>query len=124
MGEPYRVRPSAGDRLRAETVVRIVAMTMGVSALEIDSSERSDRAVCWARRLAYYLGHIAFGWPMERVAHAFGRNRTTVSVACRLVEDARSDRRLDQTLAEVEAAIRRVEQLSSLGDAVPDWATS
>ena len=124
MGEPYRVRPSAADRLRADTVVHIVAMTTGISALEIDSTDRSDRSVCWARRLAYYLGHIAFGWPMERVAHAFGRNRTTISVACRLVEDARSDQQLDRALAEVEAAIRRVETLSSLDHVVPNWAAS
>mgnify|MGYP006181432021 CR=1 FL=1 len=40
-------------------------------------------AGCRARWLAMYLSYVTFGWPMDRVAHAFGLNRATAAAACR-----------------------------------------
>ena len=43
-----------------------------------------------------------FGWPLERVAHAYGVNRATVAGACRWAEDARDRPVLDALLDRLE----------------------
>ena len=53
--------------------------------------ERVRPRACRARWSAMYLAHVSFGWPLERVGHAFGLNRATASTACRWAEDARDE---------------------------------
>ena len=54
------------------------------------------------------LAHVGYGWPLERVGHAFGVNRATAGVGCRWAEDARDDPAIDGLLDRLEATIRDV----------------
>ena len=54
------------------------------------------------RQVAMYVCHVAYSMPMGEVAEAFGRDRTTVGHACRMVEDRRDDRAYDTFVAIVE----------------------
>jgi chromosomal replication initiation ATPase DnaA len=49
-----------------------------------------------------YLAHVGFALSFEAIGRAFGRDRTTVSHACRVVEDSRDDARLDRRLSALE----------------------
>ncbi len=61
-----------------------------------------------ARRLAMYLTHVGFGWPLDRVGHAFGMNRSTASVACRWAEDMRDRADIDGMLDQLDLVMRTV----------------
>lgn len=67
---------------------------------------RSRKPVARARQLAMYLSHVMLGRNLQEVGEAFGRDRTTVSYACALIEDMRDDPRFD---AEVMALERQIE---------------
>lgn len=106
MTDEYRVSVGLADRIKAGLAVQLVALATGVPPEEIASELRQGPLACKARHVAMYLAHVAFGWPLERVGHAFGRNRSTVGIACRWVEDERDQPALDALLDELERAIR------------------
>ncbi len=97
---------TAPDRALAAFITQLVAMTTGVAASEIAAMTRRDNRTCTARQMAMYLAHIGCGWPLQRVALAFGRDRSTVSYACHRIEDLRDAPALDALLDACEACVR------------------
>ena len=93
-----QIEQTRADRLRALLAMQAVASVTGVPAAAIGSKRRLGREVRRARSLALYLCHTEYGWPLHRVGAAFDRDRTTVGVACRDVEDWRDDPVLDALL--------------------------
>tara|TARA_R110000765_G_C18548700_1_gene561964 strand:- start:103 stop:465 length:363 start_codon:yes stop_codon:yes gene_type:complete len=61
---------------------------------------RSDTAR--ARQLAMYLSHVVLGRSLTEIGDAFGRDRTTVSHACAVIEDMRDDPAFDAEVTELE----------------------
>ena len=108
MGSEYRVPVAEGDRIRAGLAMQLVAVPSGVTAEAMHRCERLGVKACRARRLAMYLTHVGYGWPLERVAHAFGVNRATAGSGCRWAEDARDDEAIDRLLDRLETTIRDV----------------
>lgn len=104
----YRVAVTEADRLRADLAVQLVAVASAVTPQAMTAGDRLPAPARRARWLAIYLGHVAFGWPLERVAHAFGVSRATASAGCQWVEDARDDRALDRLLEQLEALVRLI----------------
>ncbi|WP_438851033.1 helix-turn-helix domain-containing protein [Brevundimonas nasdae] len=104
----YRVPVTAEDRLRAGLAIHMVAARTGVQPEQMTARGRADTGVSRARWLAMYLAHISFGWPLERVAHVFGLNRSTASTACRWVEEARDAQPVDQLLTQLETCLHSV----------------
>lgn len=66
---------------------------------------RGGRAVTQARQVAMYLAHVVFGLSFNRVGICFGRDRTTVRHACRLVEDGRDDEGCEFGLTAIELGL-------------------
>jgi chromosomal replication initiation ATPase DnaA len=62
--------------------------------------------VALARQIAMYLSHVAFRVSLTDVGRIFGRDRTTVSHACAVVEDLRDDPRFDRILDLLERIVR------------------
>ncbi|MBN9335034.1 helix-turn-helix domain-containing protein [Devosia sp.] len=58
-----------------------------------------------ARQLAMYLAHVAKGISLTSIGSAFGRDRTTVSYACNLIEDLRDDPAFDAELDRLESML-------------------
>jgi len=108
MTETYRVAVTEGDRISAGLAMHMLAVPTGVPVEAMVSSGRLSPSVRTARRLAMYLAHIGFGWPLERVAHAFGVNRATAGSGCRWAEDARDDPRIDRLMDRLETAVRDI----------------
>lgn len=107
MNTVYRVPVAEDDRIRAGLALQLVAAATGVST-ERMKGDRLAPPACRARWLALYLSHVAFGWPLERVGHAFALNRATVGAACRWAEDARDRPAMDALLDRLEEVARAV----------------
>ena len=108
MNETYRVPVTDEDRIRACLAMQMVAAATGITAERMRAQGRLRGPEGRARRLAMYLAYVTFGWPVERVAHAFGLNRATAAAACRWAEDERERPTLDAMLDRLERCAREV----------------
>lgn len=98
-----RLRPLP-DHEAAE-VLFLVAEATEVPAALLLADTRCRAEIARARHLAMYLMHVALQRRMEAVAHIFGRHHTTVSYACRAIEDARDDPVFEDMVAGLETAL-------------------
>lgn len=120
MNDPYEVPVSVLDRIRSGLAIQLVAASTGIPADAFRGRGRVGAAASRARWLAMYLSHVGLGWPLERVAHAFGVNRSTTSAACRWVEDQRDGPLLDGLLQRLEDALRLACEAAPRGLTGPD----
>ena len=86
---------------------------------DLQSATRGSPRAAFARQVAMYLAHVSFGWPLERVAHAFGLNRATAGAACRWAEDERDRPDYDALMDGLEGSLRAVMELP-LVDLAPE----
>ena len=93
------------DAEAAALLAQVVASATRVPVDQIVAGGRSHGAVR-ARHIAMYLANVVFQWPLQRVGTAFGRDRTTVGLACRAVEDLRDDPAIDDGLDRLEACLK------------------
>ena len=89
----------------ARTVLTTVAAARRVDIAALCGIGRCAE-VSLARQLAMYLMHVELGRKYAEVGRMFGRDRTTVSHACAVIEDLREDARFDAEVEAMEAAIR------------------
>lgn len=94
------------DRVRAGLISCLVALAFRQTPDEILASTRGPPECGVARKVALYLAHTGLQLSLERVAAAFGRDRSTVGHACRAIEDLRDDPAFDGRLSELEACLR------------------
>ena len=104
----YRVPVTEADRIRVGLAVHLVAVTTGIPAERIRQRARLDGPAGRARRLAMYVAHVTLGWPLERVGHGFGLNRSTAAAAWRWVEDGRDQPALDAMLDRLDRCAREI----------------
>lgn len=109
--QTYRVPVLEGDRIRADAALSLSALAFHIPVEEMTRRERVRIHACRARWSAMYLAHVSYGWPLERVAHAFGLNRATASTACRWAEDERDRDDYDLLMDGLEGALRGVMEL-------------
>jgi Bacterial dnaA protein helix-turn-helix len=95
----------------AQLAVGLVAIGFGIAPEQILSPSRRAPIV-FARQSAMYLVHVVFRISLSQVGRAFGRDRTTASHACHVVEDAREDRQID---ALIESCAQSLCGLSGFG---------
>jgi hypothetical protein len=79
-----------------------VARDFELEPAELFAPTRGSPRAAFARQVAMYLAHTGFALSLEAIARAFGRDRTTVSHACHVVEDGRDDVALDWRLVALE----------------------
>jgi len=85
-------------------VIALVARQKNVPVQVI--TDRNRRLpVARARQLAMYLSHVVLGRSLVEIGEVFGRDRTTVSYACALIEDMRDDPRFDDEVTGLERQI-------------------
>ena len=112
--------PESGDgplplsperRLLCMIVRQLTEELLRATGLESDQ-DPGRRATGHVRQVAMYVCHVAYSMPMGEVAEAFGRDRSTVGHACRMVEDRRDDRAYDTFVAIVERMASAVHLLA------------
>lgn len=96
----------ASDRSRAQLTSGIVAYALGRDVGDAMDTSRGPRAACLARQLSMYLTYTAFQMSLSRCAYAFGRDRSTVSYACRAIEMRRDDAAFDEWVDGLEAGLK------------------
>lgn len=103
-------------RCACDDVIALVARQKNVPIRLLTHTSRSRLPVARARQLAMYLSHVMLGRSLLEIGEAFGRDRTTVSYACALIEDMRDDPAFDDEVSrlerQIEAAMTGVEALS------------
>jgi chromosomal replication initiation ATPase DnaA len=88
----------------ALAVVSLVAETRGLALTDLLRNTRSQAHIAAARQVAMYLVNVKLGRTMTEIGTLFGRDRTTVSYACRVIEDLREGA-FDRDIEKLEAAI-------------------
>ncbi len=89
-----------------ELVDELVARTFRQPKSALHASTRCRKSVAFARQVAMYLGHVCLSYPIREVAEHYGRDRTTVSYACRVVEDRREYEETELLLNSLESALQ------------------
>jgi chromosomal replication initiation ATPase DnaA len=105
--------------LKVRSVREAVAMVYRIEKGLLGHPTRGRSRVAFARQVAMYLAHVTFGLTLTDVGRAFGRDRTTVSHACALVEDARDNPDFDRTLELVEAIAKRLASVDAVQAGLP-----
>lgn len=86
-------------------VLALISREKGVPIRLLVHTSRCRADAARARQLAMYLAHVVQGISLTAIGEAFGRDRTTVSYACGLIEDLRDDPQFDAALDELEVAL-------------------
>lgn len=89
----------------AERVAALVSREKKVSKPLLFNRSRCRVDTARARQLAMYLTHVVLGQSLTAVGTAFGRDRSTVSYACALIEDMRDDPQFDGDVGRLEAML-------------------
>ena len=82
--------------------IALVAREKNVSVRMLTHRSRCRKQTALARQLAMYLAHVVLGRSLTEIGDAFGRDRTTVSHACGLIEDMRDDPAFDEEVTAFE----------------------
>jgi chromosomal replication initiation ATPase DnaA len=112
MGNADAARPGRGlaglahgHDAQCDTVIALVAQEKHIPIRLLMHKSRCRMGAARARQLAMYLCHVVLGRSLQEVGDIFGRDRTTVSYACALMEDMRDDRSFDDAVATLELRI-------------------
>jgi len=83
-----------------------VARDFALEFMDLYAPTRGAPRTAFARQVAMYLANTSFELGFETISRVFGRDRTTVSHACRVVEDGRDDIWLDCRLEALDLFCR------------------
>jgi hypothetical protein len=104
----YNRPPVLSAGLARRVVEHAVATTFQVPLRELRARTRRRAPIAFARQVAMYLAHVAYGLTLTEVGILFTRDRTTVAHACGIVEDRRDDPVFDIFLDHLETSIVRL----------------
>ena len=110
---PLLVYPRSNERLRM-VIEEAVSDVFSLETTFLRGPSRGQAQIALARQVSMYLAHCAFSLPHAEVGRVFGRDRTTVSHACAVIEDRRDDATFDWTIANLEEIVRRVAEQSAV----------
>lgn len=96
------------DRDRAYLAAALIGYALGLKTEAILTGDRGKPVSSRARHIAMYLLYAGLGLSLARVSAAFGRDRSTVARACRIVEDYREDAEFDIWIDQLCVGLRSV----------------
>ena len=100
----------------SQVTLGVVSLALGISPSDILSSSRRAPAV-YGRQLAMYLLNTIFRMKHSHIGRALGRDRTTATYACKVIEDLRDDPSVDGLLGACEASLTGLRDFA--GDTPP-----
>lgn len=104
--DPFAIHDPTASIILRSALERLVATAFDVDQTLLRLPSRGRAEVARARQVAMYLAHTTCGRTKTDVGAMFERDRTTVSHACDVVEDAREDLDFDRALELLEASAR------------------
>ncbi|MDV3251581.1 chromosomal replication initiator DnaA [Devosia sp. BK] len=110
-GEPPQPNPrrKRGDFGLAD-VLALISRERDIPIRLLVHVSRCRAETARARQVAMYLAHVVKGVSLTAIGSAFGRDRTTVSYACGLIEDMRDDPGFDAELDRLEALLNETRE--------------
>lgn len=111
---PVRATPGGGKVLgfarpgtdpAAARLIGLVAASRDIPLYLLLQEGRGEARVAEARQLAMYLMHVAEGRLYAEIGRVFGRDRTTVSHACAVIEERRECAAFDEAVDRLEQAL-------------------
>lgn len=107
--------PAGEHRIACRLAEAAAAAALEPIAVPPAQAGGRTRRAAFARQVAMYLAHVGLGVPMGEIGRAFGRDRTTVTHACHVIEDRRDDQGFDALLDRLEAAVTALREARALG---------
>ena len=111
-GFAARLPHHANARLAARLVSRLVGTKTGTPESRILANDRGRSDEARSRQITMYLLHTSLSLSFTEIADALHRDRTTVSHACRLIEDGRDNGALNAMLCELEGILELIGPLA------------
>ncbi len=88
-------------------VIGAVSLEFGLTELDITRPRKQSPHLRFARQVAMYLSHVVYELNHTHVANLFNKDRSTVSHACKVVEESRDDAVFDMKLIRLENFLRQ-----------------
>jgi chromosomal replication initiation ATPase DnaA len=104
-GERRSAAYDAETEPMARFVEAVVASAFGIRARTLRAPGRGRAPVAFARQVAIYLAHTRLRLGYSAAGRLFGRDRTTATHACRVIEEKREDGSLDTILDCLERSV-------------------
>ncbi len=98
-------------KISCDFVKSLVCITFDISLESLNAKTRQGARTALARQIAMYLVHVRFGINLAEIGQIFNRDRTTVSHACRLVEDMRDRVEIDFLIECLERSVSEWQKL-------------
>lgn len=95
-------------------VDELVARTYRMPRSALYADTRCRKTVAFARQVAMYLAHVSLSYPLKQIAGHYGRDRTTVAYACRVVEDRREEEETELLINSLESALETMMLITPL----------
>ncbi|WP_438749503.1 helix-turn-helix domain-containing protein [Pararhizobium sp. O133] len=106
--EPWGPVLPVAAHLRCRVVRQLTAEMVMLVGERVPLRRDRRRTSCHVRQISMYVCHVVLQISLTDIGHAFGRDRTTVSHACNVVEDRRDDSAYDDFVSSVERVITSV----------------
>lgn len=87
------------------TIIILVEAIYRIKSGYLLSIGRGNAFICRYRQIAMYLMHVTCGFPAVLVGEMFSRDRSTVSHASFIIENARDQEQFDFTLYLIEQSL-------------------
>lgn len=85
---------------------RLSALAFKLPMADLNAPTRYSAPAALARQVAMYLVHVVLGLTLTEIGLAFGRDRSTVSHACRLIEEKRDNPQFDMFIGRLEMLLK------------------
>jgi len=92
---------------QASLAMAAVSLEFGLTETDITHPSKGTRHLRFARQVAMYLVHVVYELNHTHIGKLFFKDRSTVSHACKVVEDSRDDAVFDMKLIRLENFLRQ-----------------
>ncbi len=108
VAEPWGPVLPVAAHLRCRVVRQVTAEMVMLVGERVPLRRDRRRTSCHVRQISMYVCHVVLQISLTDIGHSFGRDRTTVSHACNVVEDRRDDPAFDDFVASLERVVTSV----------------
>jgi len=108
VAEPWGPLLPVSAHLRCRVVRQLTAEMVMLVGERVQMRRDRRRSSCHVRQISMYVCHVVLQISMTDIGLSFGRDRTTVSHACHVVEDRRDNPAYDDFVGCVERVVTSV----------------
>ena len=101
----FEIIQTSKRQMLASLITRIVAGEYRISLKRLFAGGRGNKKESLARHITVYLLHTLLSLSYKEISFVFGKDRTSISYACRIIEDLRDDPRFEERMIAFEDVI-------------------